>query len=99
MTSYKELKAKAEDLMRQAEEARLSETAAVITDIKAKMAEYGIKLTDLGGTAKAPKTRKAVAAKFRHPDTGKTWAGRGRPPRWLTDELAKGRKQEEFAVG
>lgn len=39
---------------------------------------------------------KPVAAKYRDPATGATWSGRGRLPHWLTDELAKGRKREEF---
>lgn len=99
MAGYKELKAKAEDLMRQAEAAREAETADVIADIKAKMAEYSISLKDLGGAAKKPGTRKSVAAKYRHPTTGEIWSGRGRPPHWLADELAKGKKREEFLIG
>ncbi len=99
MASYKELKAKAEDLMRQAEVARKAETASVISEIRNKMAEYGITVADLGGAAKKLGTRKAVAVKYRHPATGATWSGRGRPPHWLAGELAKGKKREEFLVG
>ncbi len=98
MASYKELKAKAEDLMRQAEAARKAETAAVIAEIKKKMVDYGLSVADLGGTAKTT-ARKAVAVKYRHPSTGETWSGRGRPPHWLADEVAKGKKKEEFLVG
>lgn len=99
MASYKELVAQAEKLMRQAEEARKAEIAAAVADIKAKMAEYGISLADLGGGAKAAKSRKAVAAKYRNPANGDSWSGRGRVPKWLTTELAKGRKREEFLLG
>ena len=99
MASYKELKAKAEDLMRQAEAARTAEISVVIADIKKKMADYGISAADLGGAAKKSSARKVVAAKYRHPATGETWSGRGRPPHWLADELVKGRKREEFLVG
>lgn len=99
MASYKELKAKAEDLMRQAEAARKAEIAAVVADIRAKMADYGITVADLGGVAKKSGARKSVAAKYRHPASGETWSGRGRPPHWLADELAKGKKREEFLVG
>ncbi len=99
MTSYKELKAKAEDLMRQAEAAKKAETAAVIAEIKARMAEYGITLADLGGGAKKASLRAAAAIKYRNASTGETWSGRGRPPHWLADALAKGRKREEFLVG
>lgn len=99
MASYKELKAKAEDLMRQAEAARKAETAAVIAEIKKKMTEYGITLADLGGSARAAKSRKAVAAKYRNPANGDTWSGRGRVPRWLVALEGIGRKREEFLVG
>jgi DNA-binding protein H-NS len=98
MASYKELKAKAEDLMRQAEAARKAETAAVIAEINKKMADYGLTVAGLGGGSKKVKSRKAVAAKYRDPATGATWSGRGRLPHWLTDELAKGKKKEEFLV-
>ena len=116
MASYKELKSRAEDLMRQAEAARKAETGAAIAEIKAKMAMYGITLADLGGKArgakgrrkpkavkaakpaKAAKPRKPVAAKYRNAATGEAWSGRGRVPKWLAAELAKGRKREEFLV-
>ena len=28
-----------------------------------------------------------------------TWTGRGKQPRWLAEEVAKGRKPEEFLIG
>lgn len=40
-----------------------------------------------------------VEPKYRHPDTGATWAGRGMAPKWLSAELAKGRKLEDFLIG
>ena len=54
--------------------------------------------------AAAPKSRKSatkgtkVAAKYRHPETGQTWSGRGILPKWMTEEIAKGRKREDFAI-
>ena len=98
MASYKELKAKAEDLLRQAEAARKAETAGVIAEIKAKMTEYGITAGDLGRSVKKTSSR-ATSVKYRNGATGATWSGRGRPPHWLADELAKGRNREEFLVG
>lgn len=52
----------------------------------------------------APKARKSaakgtkVAAKYRHPETGQTWSGRGILPKWMTEEIAKGRNREDFAI-
>lgn len=99
MATYKELKAQAEVLMKQAEAARRAEIAAVVAEIQAKMKEYEITLTDLKGGAKKSKSRGAVAAKYRNPATGESWSGRGRVPKWLADELAKGRTRDEFLVG
>lgn len=48
----------------------------------------------------APKADKRgkVAPKFRDPETGTTWTGRGRTPIWLREQEAAGRKREEFSV-
>lgn len=98
MAGYKELKAQAEDLMRQAEAVRVAETAAVIADLKTKMAEYGITVADLGGSGKKSGSRKPVAAKYRNPASGQTWTGRGKPPKWLAALEATGRTRDEFAI-
>lgn len=40
-----------------------------------------------------------VPPKYRNPANPKeTWAGRGKQPRWLSAETAKGRKLEEFLI-
>jgi DNA-binding protein H-NS len=49
--------------------------------------------------AKPAKTRKPVAVKYRNPETGETWTGRGKAPKWLAAMEAAGRKREEFGVG
>ena len=98
MATYKELKAQAEALMKQAEAARQAEIAAVVVEILAKMKEFGITVDDLRGGAKKTKSRGAVAAKFRNPATGESWSGRGRAPRWLAEEMAKGRAKEAFLI-
>ena len=47
---------------------------------------------------KSPAKGTKVAAKYRHPETGQTWSGRGILPKWMTEEIAKGRKREDFAI-
>ncbi len=98
MSTYKELKAQAEALLKQAEAARRAEVASVVADIQARMKEYGISLADLKGGAAKTKARAAVAAKYRNPATGESWSGRGRAPKWLTEELAKGRSKDAFLI-
>jgi len=99
MSTYKELKAQADALMKQAEIARRAEIASVVTEIQARLKEYGITLDDLKGGASKTKSRAAVAAKYRNPATGESWSGRGRSPKWLAEEQAKGRSREDFLFG
>ncbi|AOB31890.1 DNA-binding protein [Bordetella sp. H567] len=49
------------------------------------------------GTAATP-AKRAVAPKYRHPDTGETWSGRGKAPRWLTAAEAAGASRESFLI-
>jgi len=98
MSTYKELKAQGEALLKQAEAARRAEIASVVADIQARMKEYGISLNDLKGGATKTQARAAVAAKYRNPATGQSWSGRGRAPKWLAEELAKGRSKDAFLI-
>jgi DNA-binding protein H-NS len=99
MSSYKELLAQREKLEKQIEEAKSREYAEVLNEIKQKMADYGISLTELGGgrAAKGAKAaarpRAGVAPKYRDPDSGSTWSGRGKPPRWIA-----GLDREKFLI-
>lgn len=42
--------------------------------------------------------RGPVPPKYRHPDTGETWTGRGKAPRWVTEAEAAGRSRDEFLI-
>ncbi len=85
MATYKELTEKIESLQKEAAQARQSEIAHAIADIKATMKEYGITIADLGlnVSKKSSKVKDPVAAKFRDNVSGATWSGRGKPPRWI----------------
>lgn len=39
-----------------------------------------------------------VEPKYRDPDTGETWSGRGRMARWLAARVAAGHSVDEFLV-
>lgn len=47
-------------------------------------------------TAGAPK--RSVPPKYRHPDTGDTWTGRGKPPRWVSDAEQAGTPRTQFLI-
>lgn len=110
--TYLELKAEAENLLRQAEEARQREVVAVIAEIKEKIDQYGIAAADLGfaesdnstlkkgsskSVAELVSSKDPVPPKYRGPN-GEEWAGRGRQPQWLTKEIEEGKNREDFAI-
>lgn len=94
MATYQELRAEIERLQQEAEAMRREEMKSVIAEIRAKMAEYGITLDDLRGSARKSYT---VAPKYRN-DQGQTWSGRGKKPRWLQEALAAGASLESFRI-
>lgn len=47
-------------------------------------------------TGRAKKS--TVAPKYRHPETGATWSGRGRSPRWLVEAEQSGADRESFRI-
>lgn len=101
MASYSELVNQAQALMAQAEQVRKQELASVISDIKAKMKEYGITVADLGaaGTVrKVGKAKSSAPAKYRGPN-GELWAGGlGRKPEWVRALLAAGKSVEDYRI-
>ena len=46
----------------------------------------------------ATAAKRAVAPKYRHPQTGETWSGRGKAPRWLAAEEAAGATRDSFLI-
>ncbi|MCW3503602.1 H-NS histone family protein [Burkholderia cenocepacia] len=96
MATYQELKAKAEDLLRQAEAAREAELETVLAEVRARVAEYGLTAEQIFGRKRRVQGRRsggAVEPKYRDPKTGATWSGRGREPSWI-----KGKRRERFEI-
>jgi DNA-binding protein H-NS len=46
----------------------------------------------------AAPVKRSVAPKYRHPKTGETWSGRGKPPRWLVAAEADGATRDSFRI-
>lgn len=103
--TYDELQAQIKKLQEQAESVKASEIEAVLTDMKAKIAKYGLTAAQLGfssGTKAAKKSSSASkdgTVMYRTPD-GKTWSGaaRGRKPQWVIDAQAAGDDIERYRV-
>lgn len=95
MTSYAEYVEQITKLQSLAEAARKNEINDAITKIKDLMQTYGVSIEDLssGSRAKPAKAKGTVAAQFKNSETGETWTGRGRAPRWLD-----GKDKEQFRI-
>ena len=94
--------AQIDNLKAAAAKQRADEIGAVVQDIRAKIAEYGISAKELGLGSKATTRRVAAVAtgpRYRGPD-GEIWVGgtRGRKPRWLSEGLAAGKTLADFAA-
>lgn len=99
MESYQNVVAKIAELQRQAEELKKQERKAVIKELKAKIAEYGLSAADLSLTGKqSTKVASTVKAKYRNPQTGETWSGRGIAPRWMQEAEKAGKARESFLI-
>jgi DNA-binding protein H-NS len=96
---------------RQREAKRESGKKELVEEFRAKAEAMGLSLAELVGSSAqasrtAAKTRKPQkgapaappAVKYRNPETGATWSGRGRMPRWLALAGEQGRGREEFAA-
>jgi DNA-binding protein H-NS len=95
--SYDALKIKMKEVKTAMEEARRQEFEAVLLSIRRVVFDYGITERDIFGRRKLDGGRDnrfgRVSAKYQNPETGETWTGRGRPPRWIL-----GRAYEEFLI-
>lgn len=96
MSGYQEIMAQIAQLQMQAAQARKAEVAAVIKEIKSKIAEFGLTADDLGLSAKQPSGRNKGRIKYTDPATGKGWSGFGKPPNWIKQYEAAGRQRDEF---
>jgi DNA-binding protein H-NS len=104
--------ARLETQAKKLEETEGTRKRKAVTEVRALMRKLGIELSDLQGPD-APKaarasatkakreksTRPPVPVKFRNAETGETWTGRGRTPKWLAALEAAGRTRDEFKVG
>jgi len=52
----------------------------------------------VGATKTTSAAKRPVAPKFRHPDSGETWSGRGKAPRWLAAAEAAGQSRDSFLI-
>jgi DNA-binding protein H-NS len=82
-TTYKELLAQREALEAQIQNARKQEVSEVIAKVRGLVQDYGLTAEDIFTVRRTPSV---AAPKYRNPETGDTWTGRGKPPNWIKDK-------------
>ena len=103
MTNLKHLLTRKAELDKQIDAMSREQRGTAIAQVKALMSDHGLTLADLAGKS-SPGAKKSsakgekVAAKYRDPDSGTTWSGRGLKPKWLKAAIEGGRKIEDFAI-
>ncbi len=97
-------------LQKQAAALEKKQRAPIITGIVRSMREYDITPEEIAaafnrrtrgpGKSAAKKTtsRAPVPPKYRNPETGATWSGRGKPPRWVSEAEAAGKSRDDFLI-
>lgn len=96
-------------LKKKAEQLRSKHRKPIIASIVRAMRENSLTPDDIANAlgsrrarpapaARKASVKRAVAAKYRHPQTGETWSGRGKAPRWLSTAEAAGASRESFLI-
>lgn len=84
MSSYKELLARKHELDQSIEKARVAESKTALATIHQLIATFGFTAQQVF-PFQAPAKKKAPA-KYYNPNTGESWSGRGKPPKWIEDK-------------
>ena len=89
-------------LEKQIAEVQKEQRQEAIAKVRALLSEFGLTVADLAGgpapRAEKPPVSAKVAPKYRDPESGKTWSGRGLKPRWLAAAVAAGKTPADFAI-
>jgi|SRR5690606_3120642 len=99
-------------LQKQAQALQNKQRSPVIASIVRSMREYDITPDEISaafnkkkaarstlGPGKAASTvKRTVPPKYKHPETGVTWTGRGKAPRWVSDAEAEGKSRDQFLI-
>lgn len=84
-----------EELEKKIAQTKKTERNKCIKNIVADMAKFNITIQDLEG---ALNKKNNAAIRFINPETGATWAGIGKRPKWIVEAEKAGKNIEDFAV-
>lgn len=89
MNSYRDLLIKRDELEKQIQEARTRELSEAVNKVRALVQEHGLSAADVFPPVRSAGRGAAgtkVAPKYKNPQTGETWTGRGKAPKWIQDQ-------------
>ncbi|MXN76421.1 H-NS histone family protein [Burkholderia sp. 4701] len=93
MSTYNELLAQKAALETEIATAKAKAREIALAEVKRLVGEFELFAREIYGVSKAQK-RQPARARYKDPNTGATWSGRGRPPLWIE---GKDRAQFEIA--
>ncbi|AOJ73380.1 MULTISPECIES: H-NS histone family protein [Burkholderia] len=98
--TFSDVKAQIEALQIEADALRAAEIEAVLADVRAKVAEYGLTEQDVFGRKRTTRAKDTSTSKpqsvpkYRDPKSGATWSGKGRAPAWI----ANAKRRERYLI-
>jgi len=99
-------------LQKQAQALQSKQRSPVITSIVRSMREYDITPDEIAAAYNKKKparpaarparaataAKRTVPPKYKHPETGATWTGRGKAPRWISEAETAGKSRDQFLI-
>ena len=99
MADIQELLRQREELERQIKQMQSSVRSDALAQIKELMSQHNLTTADLTVAGKkGAKGGGTVAPKYRDPESGSTWSGRGLKPKWVTAALESGKSLDDLAI-
>ena len=99
MADIQQLLQQREEIERQIKQMQSSARSDALAQIRELMSQYNLTVADLTVAGKkGAKKGGTVAPKYRDPDTGSTWSGRGLKPKWVTAALDSGKSLDDLAI-
>ncbi|WP_047472362.1 H-NS histone family protein [Delftia sp. ZNC0008] len=93
MTDYKTLLQQKAELDARIAEVMKTEKAGAVAEVRTLVQQYQLTELDVFPASGSKVKGLAGAPKFRDPETGATWTGRGKPPNWIN-----GKEREQFLI-
>lgn len=105
LSRKEKIESEIEKLKEEARALQARHRAPALDAILKAMREYDIEPEEVASAwrsatqpSRRTRSHQPVPPKYRDPDTGQTWSGRGRTPRWLAAAEAQGQNRDDFLI-